>query len=146
MIHLEKVDHRNVWDIIELAPFESQYPFVASNDESLMEAYIAITSEDAYAYPFGIYNDDTLVGFLMIGHNEAGIEPDAPESLRIIRAKATAGKPCAARWSSSGHSPVGKRNTASFPTSPEMRWQRSCTPHSVLWKTGRWTAMRSSRF
>ena len=82
MIHLEKVDHRNVWDIIELEPFESQYPFVASNDESIMEAYIAVTSEDAYAYPFGVYNDDTLVGFLMIGYNEAGIEPNAPESLK----------------------------------------------------------------
>ena len=47
-----------------------------------MEACIAITSEDAYAYPFGIYKDDTLVGFLMTGHNEAGIEQNAPESLK----------------------------------------------------------------
>ncbi len=82
MIHLEKVDHRNVWDIVDLTIFESQYPFVASNDQSLMEAYIAITSEDAYAYPFGIYDDDTLVGFLMIGYNEAGIEDDAPDILK----------------------------------------------------------------
>ncbi|MBQ9828170.1 MAG: GNAT family N-acetyltransferase [Lachnospiraceae bacterium] len=82
MIHLEKTDHRNVWDIIELRVFESQEEFVAPNDESLMEAYIAVTSEDAYAYPFGIYNDDTPVGFLMIGYNEAGIEENAPEALK----------------------------------------------------------------
>ena len=82
MIHLEKVTHKNVWDVTELEIFESQYPFVASNDESLMEAYIAVTSEGAYAYPFGIYNDETLVGFLMIGYNEAGIEEEAPEILK----------------------------------------------------------------
>ena len=29
-----------------------------------------------------IFNDDALVGFLMIGYNEAGIEPDAPEALK----------------------------------------------------------------
>ena len=57
MIHPEKADHRNVLDIIAPEPFESQYSFVASNDMSIMEAYIAITSEDAYAYPFGIYDD-----------------------------------------------------------------------------------------
>ena len=61
MIHIEKVDHKNVWDIIKLAPFESQYNFVASNDDSLMEAYIAVMSEDAYAYPFGIYDGDSLI-------------------------------------------------------------------------------------
>ncbi len=82
MIHLEKVTHKNVWELIELAPFESQYDFVASNDESLMEAYIAVTSESAYAYPFGIYDDETPVGFLMIGYNEAGIEKNAPEILK----------------------------------------------------------------
>lgn len=82
MIHLEKVNHKNVWDIIDLRVFESQHPFVASNDESLMEAYIAVTSEDAYAYPFGIYDDRTLVGFLMIGYNEAAIEENPPEILK----------------------------------------------------------------
>lgn len=82
MIHIEKVDHKNVWDIIKLAPFESQYNFVASNDESLMEAYIAVTSEEAYAYPFGVYDGETPVGFLMIGFNEAAIEKNAPEVLK----------------------------------------------------------------
>ncbi len=82
MIHLEKIDHKNVWDIIELAPFESQYDFVAANDDSLMEAYIAVTSDEAYAYPFGIYDDETPVGFLMIGYNEAAIEKNAPEILK----------------------------------------------------------------
>ena len=82
MIRLEKITHKNVWDIVDLNTFESQYPFVADNDESLMEAYIAVTSEDAYAYPFGIYDGETPVGFLMIGYNEAAIEKNAPEILK----------------------------------------------------------------
>lgn len=82
MIHLEKVDHHNVWDLVELAPLKSQYGFVASNEESLMEAYIAVMSGDAYAYPFGIYDDDTPVGFVMIGHNESAIEENAPAALK----------------------------------------------------------------
>ena len=83
MVHLEKVTSQNIEEIIRMDIFESQYPFVADNVESLAEAYIAITSEDAYAYPFAICDDDTLVGFLMLGYNEAAIEgPDAPTSLR----------------------------------------------------------------
>ena len=83
MIHLEKVTHKNEEDVIRLDIFESQYPFVAANVESLADAYVAITSDDAHAYPFAIYDDDTLVGFLMLGYNEAALEgPDAPASLR----------------------------------------------------------------
>ena len=83
MIHLEKVTYENALAVCELSIFESQYPFVADNEESLVEAYLAVTSEASYAYPFAIYNDDTLVGFLMLGYNEAALEgPDAPASLR----------------------------------------------------------------
>ena len=70
-------------DVIRLDIFESQYPFVADNVESLADAYVAITSDEAWAYPFAIYDNDTLVGFLMLGYNEAALEgPDAPASLR----------------------------------------------------------------
>ena len=83
MVHLEKVTCQNEEDVISLDIFESQYPFVADNVESLADAYIAITSDDAHAYPFAIYDDDTLVGFLMVGYNEAALEgPDAPSALK----------------------------------------------------------------
>ena len=83
MIHLEKVTCHNAPEVCELSIFESQYPFVANNEESLAEAYLAVTSEASYAYPFAIYDDDTLVGFLMLGYNEAALEgPEAPASLQ----------------------------------------------------------------
>ena len=83
MVHLEKVTYQNALDVCKLSIFESQYPFVADNEESMVEAYLAVTSDASYAYPFAIYDDDTLVGFLMLGYNEAALEgPDAPASLR----------------------------------------------------------------
>ena len=82
MVHLEKVTYDNALDVCELKIFEWQYPFVADNEESLAEAYLAVTSEASYAYPFAIYDDDTLAGFLMLGYNEAALEgPDAPKAL-----------------------------------------------------------------
>jgi len=82
MVHLEKVTYRNFEDVTDLSIFESQYPFVADNVESIAEAYLALMSGEAYAYPFGVYDDETPVGFLMIGYNEAAIEENAPEVLR----------------------------------------------------------------
>ena len=83
MVHLEKVTSKNFLELLDLSIFESQYPFVADNEESLAEAYLAVTSGEAYAWPFAIYNDETLVGFLMIGYNEAALEgPDAPKVLK----------------------------------------------------------------
>ncbi|MBE7004780.1 MAG: GNAT family N-acetyltransferase [Ruminococcaceae bacterium] len=82
MTHLEKVTYRNFEEIIDLTIFESQYPFVADNEESLAEAYLAIASGEAYAYPFAIYDNETLVGFVMIGYNEAAIEENPPESCK----------------------------------------------------------------
>ena len=70
MIHLEKIDYRNVWDIIDLEVTEEQDEFVASNRISLVQAY-SVRDSETKAFPFAIYNDDTPVGFLMIGYNEA---------------------------------------------------------------------------
>ncbi len=67
-IRLVKVDTKNFDALIDLKPFESQYNFVADNSYSLAEAYANI-SEGRYAQPFGIYDGETPVGFLMIGYN-----------------------------------------------------------------------------
>ena len=41
MLHLEKVNGNNVWDILKLAVSESQKNFVATNGISIIEAYTA---------------------------------------------------------------------------------------------------------
>ena len=85
MIHLEKINAQNVWDLVALKVSESQENFVAPNETSIIEAYTAIGT-GCTAFPFGIFDDKTPVGFLMIGHNEAAFdelcEDDVPEILR----------------------------------------------------------------
>jgi len=73
MIRLEKIDARNVWDIIELKVAQGQESFVARNEGSIIEAYTAIGT-GCTAFPFGIFDDETPVGFLMIGYNEAAYD------------------------------------------------------------------------
>lgn len=67
MIHLEPVTRDNIDKLIGLSVREDQQSFVSSVADSLAQAYVY--SEDAY--PFGIYEDDTLVGFIMMGYYEA---------------------------------------------------------------------------
>lgn len=81
MLHLEKINGSNVWDILKLAVSESQKNYVAANDISIIEAYTAITG-NGYAFPFGIYDDEIPVGFLMIGFDVDDYWTDAPEIAR----------------------------------------------------------------
>nr|WP_296485060.1 GNAT family N-acetyltransferase [uncultured Acetatifactor sp.] len=77
MLKLEKVNGKNVWDILKLSVSEEQKAFVAGNDISIIEAYTAIT-ENGNAFPFGIYEEDTPVGFLMIGFDTDAYWDEAP--------------------------------------------------------------------
>ena len=85
MIHLEKINANNVWDIVDLKVAEDQEEFVASNSDSIIDAYTTIGT-GCSAFPFGIYDDKEPVGFLMISHNmEAFCEvcgDDTPDSLK----------------------------------------------------------------
>ena len=78
MIHLEKVTYDNVDDILKLEVAEDQKDFVASNNWSLIQAYLSLAEGDP-VFPFGIYHDDTPVGFIMIKYDNdwSGYERDA---------------------------------------------------------------------
>ena len=78
MLHLEKLNHKNIWDIVDLKVFKLQKDFVAPNWASIIEAYSILDTETA-AFPFGIYNDKKPVGFLMIGFNESDADRDFEE-------------------------------------------------------------------
>ena len=77
MLRLEQVNGKNVWDILKLTVEEDQKNFVANNDISIIEAYTAITA-NGFAFPFGIYENETPVGFLMIGFDIDDYWDDAP--------------------------------------------------------------------
>ena len=78
MLRLERVHGKNVWEILKLSVEEGQTSFVASNTVSIIEAYTTTTG-GGYAVPFGIYDDNVPVGFLMIGYGTDEYWDDAPE-------------------------------------------------------------------
>lgn len=53
--------------MVQLSVSEEQKNFVATNTQSILEAYVTVTSGHV-ALPFGIYEEDTLVGFVMLGY------------------------------------------------------------------------------
>ncbi len=71
MIELRKVTADNWWECIKLEPNEDQKGFVAKNVESLAEAYVALTNNECIPMPYAVYNDDIMVGFIMLSYNEA---------------------------------------------------------------------------
>ena len=77
MLRLEKVNGKNVWELLKLQVSANQKSFVANNDVSIIEAYTSITG-NGYAFPFGIYDGDMPVGFLMIGFDTDDYWDDAP--------------------------------------------------------------------
>ena len=81
MLRLEKVTGKNVWSILKLSVSQEQESFVAPNDVSIIEAYTAITG-NGYAFPFGIYEDDIPVGFLLVGFDADDCWEDAPSIAR----------------------------------------------------------------
>ena len=68
-IHLEKLLWDTVDDVLKLKVAKGQKEYVASNSDSLIDAYFAITEEGKSVYPFGIYYGKKAVGFLMISYN-----------------------------------------------------------------------------
>lgn len=77
MLEFRKITFENVYKIVSLSVNTEQKNFVATNCESLMEAYVAVTNQGV-ALPFGIYDGDEAVGFIMFGYGSLG-DDDEPE-------------------------------------------------------------------
>ena len=78
MLKLKKINRNNVGEILKLEVFDNQKSFVATNNSSIIEAYIAITDNND-VFTFGIYKDDTPIGFLMIGFDVNSDDEGAPK-------------------------------------------------------------------
>lgn len=79
-MELKKVDLSNVWELTKLKVKDEQKNFVAPNNISIIEAYATIQS-GYIALPFGIYEEERYVGFLMLGYDTNGDENE-PEIVR----------------------------------------------------------------
>ena len=78
MPKLKKINRNNIAEILKLEVFDNQKSFVATNNSSIIEAYIAIT-ENNHVFTFGIYKEDTPIGFLMIGFDVNSDDEGAPK-------------------------------------------------------------------
>lgn len=76
MINFKEITNASIWKVCTLEPFEEQKDFVAENIQSLAEAY-ATRNEGGNALPLAVYNDETLVGFIMIGKGTVGNEKES---------------------------------------------------------------------
>lgn len=72
-MELRKVDENNIWELIKLKVADNQTSFVATNTQSILEAYVTVTS-GGVALPFGLYEDGVPVGFVMFGYCERAEE------------------------------------------------------------------------
>jgi len=62
MINLQKITSKNCWEICELKADER---FVATNEQSMVEAYAYYVENGEGPLAYGIYDDATPVGFIM---------------------------------------------------------------------------------
>ncbi len=67
MVSIRPVTRENLEEVLALRVGEGQEKYVISNAESLSRAYVYSET----AYPFAIYDDNTIVGFIMMGYYEA---------------------------------------------------------------------------
>ena len=67
MVRLKPVTGENLDEVLELKVHESQAGFVSTTTESLAQAYVYPET----AFPFAVYDDQTIVGFIMMGYYEA---------------------------------------------------------------------------
>ena len=71
MINLQPIIWSNYEEIIALEIHEHQKDFVDSNERCLVKAYIDWRQHGVKSFEYGIYNDETPVGFVMIEHRSA---------------------------------------------------------------------------
>ena len=64
MIRLEEITRENLDEVLALKVDDSQKSFVSTNGDSLAQAYVYSKT----AFPFAVYDDTTIVGFIMMGY------------------------------------------------------------------------------
>ena len=66
MVELREITKDNLEQVLDLRISESQKDFVSSTAHSLAQAWVYKDT----AFPFAVYSDDEIVGFVMLGYYE----------------------------------------------------------------------------
>jgi len=67
MVELREITKENLEEVLNLDVSEHQKDYVSSTAASLAQAYVYRDT----AFPFAIYADNALIGFIMLGYYEA---------------------------------------------------------------------------
>ncbi len=129
---------------------EAQKSFVAPNDLSIIEAYISITG-NGHAFPFGIFDEEIPVGFLMVGFDVDDSYENPPQiaygNYSIWRLMIDE------KFQNKGYGRTamelaldfirtfpcgGKRNIAIYHMSRKMKLPRNCMQNMVSLKMVKW--------
>lgn len=76
MLELHAIDFSNIWKVIKLSVRDDQQAFVATNTESILEAYVTLAAGNI-ALPFAICDENEIIGFVMFGYGTIG-DDDEP--------------------------------------------------------------------
>lgn len=71
MIEFRKITWDNFDECINLQLTEEQRGFLASNAYSLAQSYVALLNDELPPMTFAIYDDDVMIGFIMMYHDTA---------------------------------------------------------------------------
>jgi diamine N-acetyltransferase len=66
LISLKSITRENIDEVLALQVTEDQRAFVSANGDSLAQAYVYPET----AFPFAVYEDSVIVGFIMMGYYE----------------------------------------------------------------------------
>ena len=75
-MEFRRITMENLFDIVALRVHPHQEHFLGDNTKSILQAY-AVISNGGVALPFGIYEGDVPVGFIMFGYDVQ--DPDDPK-------------------------------------------------------------------
>lgn len=70
MIQLKEITQDNLDEVLGLSVAENQKSFVSTTADSLAQAYVYKDT----AFPFAIYAEDKVVGFIMLGYYESRMQ------------------------------------------------------------------------
>lgn len=79
MIHFSEITNKNLMEVCSLRVRKDQRSFVADNMLSLAEA-LATRNEGKAVLPFAVYDEETLIGFVMLGYG--ALDEEEPEILK----------------------------------------------------------------
>ncbi len=84
MIKFEKISEENYSECLQLDPGEKGSKYVAPNVNSLAIAYVCKENNVCSPMPFAIYNDDVMVGFILLSSLKKEQENDVEEDIYDI--------------------------------------------------------------